>query len=115
MSEERIIKALKGFGLSVIDTRVYLFLAKKGSCSIRKSAKELNLNPRILDKSLKELSNLGIIHFSIKDPSKFTAMPFEDVIDVFIEVKKEQAKKMQESREELLSNWNTILKKNSAK
>jgi predicted transcriptional regulator len=114
MSEERIIEALKGFGLSVIDTRVYLFIAKKGaraSCSIREIAKELNLNPRILDKSLKDLSNLGIIHFSIKDPSNFTAMPFEDVIDLFIDVKKEQAKTMQESREELLSNWKTVLKK----
>ena len=115
MSEERIIEALKGFGLSVIDTRVYLFLAKNGSCSIREIAKEINLNLRILDKSLKDLSNLGIIHFSINDPSKFIAIPFKDVIDVFIEVKKEQAKTMQESRETLLSNWKTVLKKNSAK
>jgi hypothetical protein len=38
-------------------------------------------------------------------------LPFEDVIDIFIEVKKEQAKTMQDSREELLSSWKETIKK----
>jgi len=115
MSEKRITKALKTFGFSTINIRVYIFLAKTGSCRTQKIEKDLKLEKGVLDKSLKDLSNLGIIQFSIKDPTQFTAMPFEDVIDLFIEVKKEQAKTMQESREELISNWKTILKKNSAK
>jgi hypothetical protein len=42
-------------------------------------------------------------------------LPFEEVIDLFIEVKKEQAKTMQESREELLSSWRETIKKENAK
>ena len=115
MSEKRVISALKGLGLSLSDAQVYIFLAKNGATRIQRIEKDLNIEKGVLDESLKDLSNLGIIHFSIKDPSMFTAIPFEDVIDVFIEVKKEQAKTMQESREDLLSTWKTILKKNSAK
>ena len=42
---------------------------------------------------------------------EFVALPFEDVLDLFIEVKKEQAKSLLEKREELLSNWRETIKK----
>ena len=48
-------------------------------------------------------------------PIQYFAITFEEVIDLFIEVKKEQAKTMQESREELLFNWREIIKKKIAK
>jgi predicted transcriptional regulator len=115
MSEGRITKVLQAFGFSKIDIRVYIFLAKTGPCRIQKIEKDLKIEKGILDKSLKDLSNLGIVDFLIKDSSKFNAMPFEELIDLFIEVKKEQAKTMKENKGKLLSNWKTMLRKNSAK
>jgi hypothetical protein len=46
-------------------------------------------------------------------PLKYSAVPFEDVLDLFIDVKKEQTKTMQESREEILNNWKAMMQKNS--
>jgi hypothetical protein len=46
-----------------------------------------------------------------EDPLQYSAIPFEEVIDLFIEVKKEQTKTMQDKKEELLLRWKTILKR----
>ena len=113
LSEERITSALKGLGLSTIDIQVYVLLAKNGPSKIQKIVKKLNLEIETLDRSLKDLNSIGVINFSIKEPIKFAAIPFEELIDLFIEVKREQAKTMKKNKEKVLSNWKTMLKKDS--
>jgi sugar-specific transcriptional regulator TrmB len=115
LSKERIIKALKGLGLTEVDAQVYVFLAKNGPHKMREIALALNLSERKVDRSLRELQSISIVKASIQVPLEFMAVPFEEVIDLFIEIKKEQAKTMQESREELLSNWKATIKKETAK
>ena len=111
MSKERVIKALKGLGLSSVDVQVYIFLARTGPKKMREIALALNLHERKVDRSLKELQAISIVKASIEYPLEFVALPFEEVIDLFIEVKREQAKTMRESREELLSSWRKTIKK----
>ena len=115
MSKERVIKALKGLGLSSVDVQVYIYLARTGPQKMREIASALKLPENKVDRSLKELQTISIVKASIEYPMEFVAMPFEEVIDLFIEVKKEQAKTMQQSREELLSSWKATIKKETAK
>ena len=111
LSKERIIKALKGLGFSDIDIHVYIFLARTGPQKMKEIALTLNLSRSKVDRSLKELQETSIVKTSIENPLEFMAMPFEDVIDLFIEVKREQAKTIQENREDLLFIWKNIIKK----
>jgi sugar-specific transcriptional regulator TrmB len=111
MSKERVIKALKGLELSSVDVQVYIFLARTGPQKMAEIALALDLPENKVDRSLKELQSISIVKASIEYPLEFVALPFEDVIDLFIEVKKEQAKTMQDSREELLSSWKETIKK----
>jgi len=113
LSKERIIKALKGLGFSNIDTQVYVFLAIEGPHDVREITVALNLHESKVYGSLKDLQSIEIVKPSIEHPLEFIALPFEEVLDLFIEVKKEQAKTMKESKKELLSKWKTVLKKNS--
>lgn len=113
MSKRRIIKALEGLGLSSEDVQVYVFLANKGSHKMREISSILELENDQVHRSLKELQSIGIVKPSIEHPLEFEAMPFEEVIDLFIEVKKEQAKNISESKKKLLSNWLIIMKKDS--
>ena len=115
LSKERVIKALKGLGLSSVDVQVYIYLARTGPQKMREIALALNLPENKVDRSLRELQSMSIVKASIQHPLEFVAVPFEEVIDLFIEVKREQAKTMQENREELLSSWKAIIKKESAK
>jgi len=115
LSKERVIKALRGLGLSSVDVQVYIYLARTGPQKMREIASALKLPENKVDRSLKELQTISIVKASIEYPMEFVAMPFEEVIDLFIEVKKEQAKTMQQSREELLSSWKATIKKETAK
>jgi sugar-specific transcriptional regulator TrmB len=113
LSEERVIKALKGLGLSSVDVQVYIYLARTGPQKMTEIALALDLSENKIDRSLQELQSIRIVKASIENPLEFVAVPFEEVIDLFIEVKKEQAKTLQENREELLSNWRETIKKKS--
>jgi sugar-specific transcriptional regulator TrmB len=115
MSKKRIINALKTIGLSTIDTQVYVFLAKQGPHKMSDMASVLNLEKRKIHKSLKELQSINIVKASIEDPPEFVAVSFEEVINLVIEIKKEQAKTLQASKEELLSSWRSITEKDTEK
>jgi sugar-specific transcriptional regulator TrmB len=110
LSKERIIKALKGLGLRQVDAQIYVFLAKEGSYNVQEIAGALNLQEGKVYSSLKDLQNIEIVKRSRDNPIQYFAITFEEIIDLFIEVKKEQTKTMQESREELLSNWKNLIK-----
>jgi sugar-specific transcriptional regulator TrmB len=115
LSKQRIIKALEGLGLMQVDAQIYIFLAKDGPHTLQEIMDAVNLQESKVYRSLKDLQNMEVVKTSRDYPMKYSAVTFEDVIDLFIEVKKEQTKSMQENREELLSSWKTLLKKNSAK
>ena len=82
---------------------------------MREIASALNLSEKKTHMSLKDLQSLSIVKASIEYPLEFVAMPFEKVIDLFIEVKKEQAIALQASKEELLSTWRSITEKDNEK
>ena len=113
LSKERIIKALKGLGLSNIDARVYIFLANSGPNTEKEIVDNLQILEEKIYHSLNILQDIEIVKTSEEYPIKYFAVPFEEVLDLFIEVKKEQTKTMQESREELLSSWKETIKKES--
>jgi sugar-specific transcriptional regulator TrmB len=115
LSKKRVTKALRGLGLSSVDVQVYIHLARTGPHKLREIALALNLPERKVDRSVKELQSISIVKASIENPLEFEAVPFEEVIDLFIEVKKKQAKSMKKNREELLSSWKVVIKRETAK
>ena len=115
MSKEQIINTLINLGLGKKEVEVYLFLAIQGPNSLEKITASLKQSVDSTIISLNELQSLSIVKISVENPEEYAAVPFEDVIDLFIEVKKEQVMSMKTQKEELISNWKTILKKNSAK
>jgi sugar-specific transcriptional regulator TrmB len=102
LSLELIIKALIGLGLSRSDAEVYVYLAKKGPQKTVDLAKALNLSRKKIYSSLKNLQNKGLV---TKDRTMFSALPFEEALELLIEKKKEQTEAMIEQKRELLVNW----------
>lgn len=115
MSLERVINALIGLGLSRTDAEVYVYLAKKGPIELVNLATALNFSMQKLSRSLKNLQSKGIVSGSLKGNALFSALPFEQTLELLIEIKAEQTQIMQESKEELLSSWRKMTKETSAK
>jgi sugar-specific transcriptional regulator TrmB len=104
MSLERVITALSGLGLSRIDAEVYVYLAKKGPNKVVALARATNINKQKIYSSLKTLQTKGLV---TKDRTTFSALPFEEALDLLIKIEKEQAQAMHESKEKLLATWKT--------
>ena len=100
-----MIKALIELGLARIDGEVYVYLAKAGSQRVIDLAKSLNYDKQKIYTSLKNLQKKGIVTVTSQKHSVFSALPFEEALEVLIKKKKEQV--MQESKEELLATWET--------
>ena len=107
MSLERIFKALINLGLSETDAQVYIFLATKGPTKARNLIHNITVTKRQIYRSLKQLQNKGLINANDELPTKFSALPFEVVLDMLIKMKKEQAQDIKKRRKELLSSWKT--------
>jgi sugar-specific transcriptional regulator TrmB len=104
-------KALVNLGLSKQDAEVYIFLATQGPQKGKNIAGALKLYKQQLYRSLKNLQGRGMVTATLEHPAHFSAVPIEKVIELIIKAKLEQAKALQESREELLSSWRSIIKK----
>jgi len=110
-SLDRIIYALVSLGLSKADAEVYVHLATAGPATARSLINTLIFNKKQIYHSLKVLQEKGIASENREYPAEFSAVSFEKAIDLLLEVKKEQAKTLEASKTELISDFQTEKKK----
>lgn len=108
MSQEGVLKTLVSFGFTEIDAQVYVFLAKKGAQKGRDICKALKITKQQLYPSLKNLKKMGIVSSTLEHPARFSAIPFEKVLDLFIKAKMEETQRLQKSKDEILSKWQAL-------
>jgi sugar-specific transcriptional regulator TrmB len=114
LSLERALDTLVSLGLTQIDAQVYVFLAKRGPHNEKDLADALKLTKHQLCRSLENLETKGMVSATLERAARFTAVPLEKVIDLFVKAATEQAKALQASRKELLSTWRSAIKQDSS-
>ena len=111
MSEEIIREVLKNFGLTEKELEIYIFLAKNEPLRGRIIALNLKMQKAQVYRSLKGLQKKGVVQITIESPTRFVAVPFEKVIDLFIKTTHQQAAQIEIAKENLILNWQKINKK----
>jgi sugar-specific transcriptional regulator TrmB len=111
MSLEKVIGGLVNLGLSKTEAEVYIQLAMFGPAEAAKISRTLSLKQQRLYRSLKRLQQMNIITVSKKNPSKFSALPFEKVLTTLIEMNQEQAKAIKEVKKQFFSDLQHSSKK----
>ena len=109
MSQEKVLKALEELGLARLDARIYVFLANKGPKKAKDIANLLRTTKQQLYPSLKSLQSKGLVNATLERPARFSAVSFEKALDVFAKAKMEEARSIQQSKDNLLSDWQSIL------
>jgi sugar-specific transcriptional regulator TrmB len=115
MSLTRVIQALVALGLSRVDAEVYVHLAKRGPVEIVNLATALRLSKKKLANSLNILRSKGIVTGTFEDNTRFSALPFEQAIELLINIKTEQTQIMQETKEDLFHSWRKMIEDRSEK
>ncbi len=113
MSKELTLKTLKSLGLKHLDAEVYVYLAQNYPKKAREIAEALETYKRQLYRSLKTLQRKGMISVSQERPARFSAVAFNTVLDQFSKTNREEANRVEENREKILSVWRSMMTENS--
>ncbi len=108
MSEKDITKFLQVLGLSKREIQVYMFLAKSGVQSTSFVAKRLKMERVQAYRTFKKLQEKGFIEATLERPTRFAIVPFETLLETFINSKKNEIVSLNEQRENLISAWRGI-------
>ena len=103
-----INEVFKKFDVTKEQARIYLHLIKKKSAKARELAQSLKIDRVQLYRDLKNLQKRGMIESTFEYPASFVAVPFEKVLDLQIKAKRDEAKKLEASKNELMSQIDTI-------
>ncbi|HEX9863131.1 MAG TPA: helix-turn-helix domain-containing protein [Candidatus Bathyarchaeia archaeon] len=109
MSQEKVLKTLENLGLTQPDAQIYIFLGKKGPQKAKDIAKFLRVPKQTLYRAIKNLQSKGLITATLEHPAKFSAVPFDRVLDLFVKAKTEEAHRIEQDKTSLLSDWQSIV------
>jgi len=108
VSEKDILKFLQNLGFSKREVQVYMFLAKSGAQSTSFVAKRLKMERVQAYRTFKKLQEKGFIEATLERPTRFTVVPFINLLESFIEAKREEVKSLSSQKESLLTSWKTV-------
>jgi sugar-specific transcriptional regulator TrmB len=111
MSLERVLRILENFGLARTDAEVYVYLAKKGPKREKDLSNAFKLTEQQLYSSLKNLQSKGIVTATVEKSALFSAVAFERVLDLLVNANIEQAQAINETKDELLTRWRSVTKR----
>jgi sugar-specific transcriptional regulator TrmB len=109
VSQEKVLKTLVELGLARLDAKVYVLLAKRGPQKAKDVAGLLRISKQQLYPSLKSLQSKGLVNTTLEHPARFSAVSFEKALDLFAKAKMEEAKSIQQSKDNLLFDWQSIV------
>jgi sugar-specific transcriptional regulator TrmB len=85
-----------------------MFLGKKGPKKASEIVQSLNIPKQQLYTILKGLQSKGIVNATLEHPARFSAEPFEKVLDLFVKARMEEAQQLQGSKNQILTDWQSI-------
>ncbi len=105
MSLERILTALQELGLSRLESEVYVYLAKAGPSKVDELGARLRMTKQQLYPALAQLEKMGIVASKPEHARLFSAVAFEELLDLFMRVSAEKARAVKETKQELVKSW----------
>jgi sugar-specific transcriptional regulator TrmB len=105
---ENIRNILEDFGLTEKEIEIYIFISKHGSQRSGEIAKGVKTHRTEVYRMLKSLQSKGLVYSTLETHSRFTAAPFETVVDSFIRSKRAELATIESSKQNLLKDWNVI-------
>lgn len=107
-SEEIIKKTTRKLGLTELETRAYIFLAKCGPLKGGEIARNLKMPKSQIYNVLKKLQSKGWAHSTMEFPARFSAVSLAEILDSQIKLKREEAQLIESTKKDVLSHWSSV-------
>ena len=103
------MKILKYFGLKRIEADVYIYLEKNGPLKVKKLCVGLGLSEQKLHRILKNLQDRELVTSNIKHPNVYFAIAIEELLERYVKLNLEEAKKINKNKKDLIARWQSFL------
>ena len=114
LTQDWMLKTLVSLGFKQKEAQIYVHLAVNGPKRAQDIAKALDTQKLQVYRNLRKLRSKEVVNATSNLPAEFAAVSFEKVLDVFMKVAAEQAKALQVNRKDLLTNWRSMIEKDSS-
>jgi sugar-specific transcriptional regulator TrmB len=106
LGEETIKKVLRNSGLTEKEAEVYIFLARHDVRKGTEIARLLRKDKAQVFRILRRLQAKGFVESTLDFPSRFSIVPFENVIDSIVKAKQEEVAFIKDTKKDLLDYMN---------
>lgn len=94
-AQDEPIQILINLGLTFLQTKVYITLAKSGASTGRTTAKKAHVASQDVYRILNELQEKGLVEKIVTKPAMYKATPFKEGVSVLLQNKKEEYLKIE--------------------
>jgi sugar-specific transcriptional regulator TrmB len=108
LSEYAVKQVLKDLNITETEAEIYLSLSKYPVSKGTEIARIAKKDKAQVYHILKSLQAKGLVETTLEAPVRYTPVPFEKVIDSLINSKREEAQRIEKTKEGLLTYWQTL-------
>jgi sugar-specific transcriptional regulator TrmB len=105
VTHEWLLKKLLDFGFKQQDAEVYVFLAENGPQEAKVITDNLKTYRRQVYRSLNRLKHQHFVTATTELPARFSAIPFDQVLDLLVKTNVEEANRLEQEKEKIFSLW----------
>ena len=108
MGQKIISETLKDLGLTERDSEVFILLSKKGPIVARDMLRIVKISKAQLYRSIRCLQSKGMVESTLECPARFSAVSFDEILDLSVKSKRDEVQKIEEEREDALLQWKSL-------
>ena len=105
MMQDEHIQTLMGFGLTFLQAKTYLALAKLGKANVKAIAKASNVARQDIYRIMPKLQKLGLSEKIVNKPTMYKATPVNEALSILLQNRKEELAELQKKTTSLINNF----------
>ena len=102
------MKVLRDLSLSRREAEVYIFLSRRGPQGANSVSTMLKIERVQTYRALKSLQEKGIVEATLETPTRFSAVPFDGLLNSLITTRKTRISELEAQREALANYWKNL-------
>ena len=108
MSKHAVWQVLDKFGLTAYESMVYVLLSKSPPLGGFEITRALKAHRAQVYRALKSLEKRGLVNVTVEVPARFSAIPFDQMLDMEIKAREQETAMLKNEKDELLSQYAEI-------
>ena len=105
MEEQPEVLMLTRLGLTPAQAKIFVALSKSGQSSAKAISKNSRIARSDVYRVMETLEKLGAVEKTVSAPSKFRAIPMQDVILILLECRRDETSKLKATAREILKRF----------